>query len=270
MIAHGLAEIQQLAAAGEIADEEPVAGWAIARWDLGQAERALAVSAYRAVVAADSAEWDEVADALAANGVDVAELFFETTATDAAVAKTVRGDVGELVAGALTLRLDANQPDDLFLQNIPKGSLAKSESGLDIALVLFDHEATAAELEPHESLVLGSAKHTMTDLGQLRRSLVASVSTEWSQPYIAQQLRVLHARLKSEDRHVRPERLFRLLECELGGEQLPINAVALIDSDRRDDFEDELAKLANAGGDFQRFAVVTVPSLAELHEACLA
>jgi hypothetical protein len=192
-------------AGDEVTVHEVVNGWRVDRWEMSDASIDALVALYHSVITGDIE--DEIAAALEATGVDVNALFYDEVDSEARN-RTTRADLCELAAAAAWVAIDEWPHETLHMPNVPKGSRSKSESGIDVLSLLLLDDGASDSLQDGEFLFIGSVKHTVQDIGDLRRKLIRSVSTahELTQAYIMQQLRLFVGRLS--ERGVVAQRAF--------------------------------------------------------------
>jgi hypothetical protein len=151
------------------------------------------------------------------------------------------------------------------MPNVPKGSRSKSESGIDVLSLLLIDDGASDSLQDGEFLFIGSVKHTVQDIGDLRRKLIRSVSTahELTQPYIMQQLRLFVGRLS--ERGVVAQRAFLFVAEDI--DTSPRISIALTGGADATDLEslvDEMNSLPTSTCD-RACRLLLLSNIADLH-----
>jgi hypothetical protein len=252
----------ELDALAELCDLETLAavnGWQIDSWTLDDEALGALAMVYEALLRGSVDA--ELTDALAEQGIDVTALLVDNSSARETI---TRADLVELVAAAAAIGADAWPATTLCMPNVPKGSRGRSEVGIDIMSVQMDFEDDTDTLGPAEKLFIGSVKHTISDPADLRRKLMASVSTDLTMPYIARQLRVFDGRLA--ERGFDARRLYLFLLDFPDEYHVEIAMIGGIDSSMIDEFRDQLRHLDQAGGSNRRCRHLVIEDIARLHE----
>ena len=252
-------QLATLAALCDPDDKGTINGWSVDTWALDDEALEALSDLYEALLTGGLEE--EIEAALNADGIDVSALLFDD---DRARDMITRSDLTELTAAAAAIGVDDWPDDTLNLPNVPKGSRARSEVGVDALAVRMDFESEEVELEPNDTLFIGSVKHTIDDPGDCRYKLVKSVSpSDLTLPYVAQQLRVLSGRLEAQG--FKPRRLYLLLRNFPDPEHVAITITGAVDLDLEDAFLDQMVNLPEVEGT-RRCRHLLFDGLATLHE----
>jgi hypothetical protein len=227
-------------------------------WHLNRDDVERLLTCYQALMEAGLSA--DAVELLAGQGIDVGDLL-----TEGAREAITRADLCELAAVAALLAHDDWPMDTLQMPNAPKGSRAVSEHGIDaIASVLTDL-ALDDELTEEEELEMASVKHSLAaDLGGLRRTLTASVTTDLTQPYLFRQLRVYSAYLETLPIRINHQRLFLFLRDD--AEAFYVRGIAVVDSTRLDELIEEWSNVPPNVHNQCEFVLIGIDELAALHE----
>lgn len=266
-----LPEFATLVASCTCINQKLVNGWITDVWNLTQDNVALAVKCYQALLAGGlgTAEISAMERLLLDQGLPLRELLIDH---ENAKPNITRADVCELAAAASFVANDGWPSDTLHMPNVPKGSRAKSESGIDAMAITLDASAPDTELSAIELLHLGSVKHTIVaSTYDVMSKLLRSVSlTELSVNYVCQQVRVLVGNLQAQGVQ-RPERAYMMLrDYPSKSARVNVSAAAVVDQDAYSDISARLeAMLPQVPDGAARLRVITMPELANLHERCV-
>jgi hypothetical protein len=114
--------------------------------------------------------------------------------------------------------------------------------------------------------LLASVKHTLVSAASLRSALVESVTAEFTQVYLAAQLRVYEERLRQLEPGLQTERIFLFLDGFPGPGHVRIVAVAVVDPALKADPAARLLRLPDVPEGVYSMRILYVPELARLHE----
>lgn len=183
-----------------------------------------------------------------------------------------RSDATELLAAATLIATEQWDIDLIHMPNAPKQSRRKSESGLDVVELRLAPSG-ASHLAPTDRLSIASVKHTIqSDTASCVWQLQKSIDEDVSLPYLLTQLRMLHGQLIKSG-HGRPsvDRVFLFLDefqkpsdaslCSLGG-------VAVVDANQLSSTIERIRAKEIEFKGWQYVAVIGIPNIALLHEAC--
>lgn len=256
------AELVTLAAA-EVVVEADVNGWSIDVWDMSGAALAALKDLYTSVITGDIEA--DLVDALDDDGIDVVALFYDERDTETRH-RTTRADLSEFAAAAAWVAVNMWPLDTLHMPNMPKDSRDRSESGIDVMSLVLDDGAHGAPLVDGEMLYVGSVKHTISDLGDLRRKLVNSIdsTSELTQAYMLRQLRVFVERLR--ERGIAAQRAFLFLGEELSVPSRVMVALAgAADSALRVEYLEEIENLPQVTAD-RCCRLLLIPNISDLQD----
>lgn len=242
MIPHIGPQLLVLAALCDADDKGVVNGWTIDSWKVDDDALDALRQVYDALLAGGLEQ--DIEAALEADGIDVSALLFDD---DTARDVITRSDLTELAAAAAAIGIDDWPEETMHLPNVPKGSRARSEVGIDVLAVRMDFDSDAVKLLPNEMLLIGSVKHTIDDAGDCRYKLVRSVSpSELTLPYMFQQLRVLNGRLEAQGLH--SGRVYLFLREFPDGDHVAITVTGAVDSELEEEFLHQMTNLPQAQG----------------------
>ncbi|HEX8770785.1 MAG TPA: hypothetical protein VF711_08460 [Acidimicrobiales bacterium] len=270
MLASALRELPTLAELVECDANETHQGWECDTWALGpRAERALH-AVYAELLTGHPTEdqdFEELKAVLAARGVHLDALLVEVERDEETVNQVTRADGCELAAAASVIALDDWPIETTHLPNVPKQSRAKSESGLDAVAAALDGSGPADRLGANEHLYIASVKHTVgKDVAGLRRRLIASVTAEWTMPYVARQLEVFFLHLTSVLPRVVASRVFFAMESDsLDWGRASLVLVGTVDAGARAAAEADRTNLSRVAG-ARRFRTIAIARIDEFHE----
>jgi len=259
VIPHIGPQLAALAALCAPEDRGAVRGWTIDRWKIDDEALEALLDVYEALLLGGLEA--EIEASLEADGIDVSALLIDD---DAARDVITRSDLTELAAAAAAVGADGWPQETMHLPNVPKGSRARSEVGIDVLAVRMDFESDEVELGPGEMLFIGSVKHTVEDPADCRYKLVRSVSpSDLTLPYVGQQLRVLSGHLMAKG--IRARRVYLFLRGFPDGQRVAITITGAIDSTLEDEFFDQMANLPEADG-IRHCRHLVFDGLEDLHE----
>ena len=153
MLAHGKSEVEALAARCSVTELDDVNGWRVDVWNMDDLDVDGAVAIYESVLEGGAS--DSIIELLAEGGMDLNALLTDTGKDD-----ITRSDITELTAAASLVSTLGCDVDRMYMPNVPKMSRRKSDSGIDIFVVLVNtSHAAAEELEDGEHLTIASVKH---------------------------------------------------------------------------------------------------------------
>jgi hypothetical protein len=187
---------------------------------------------------------DQIANALEGHGIDALALL-----TDEGGARDVitRSDLTELAAAAAAIAVDDWPYETMTLPNVPKGSRARSESGIDVLSVALDVDSESTELMEGETLYIGSVKHTIDDPSDCRYKLARSVSpTDVTLPYIAHQLRILSGQLEMAG--INGRRVYLFLRGFPDDDHVEVAITGAVDGALRAEFLAQMSHLPQVTG----------------------
>lgn len=254
-------ELELLAAQCSAVHLPPVPGWEVDRWTLSDTAKGLLVSAYRVQIMPVREEVDAT---LRKRGIDVDKLFFDPTDSRDV---TTRATLTELAAGASAIAIDGLPRERMVLPCIPTGSRKQNAPGIDVLVAEIDDTGDDDLLAPHEMIHIYSVKHTIKDVGDLRRKLLDSLSpTQLTMPYLASQLRVLTKRLQ-ERGFEQADRAFLCLDVDdvLDSPHIRVVAVAAADTVHEQALANEVAQLSVGHPDPRRFRMMIIRDLPRFH-----
>jgi hypothetical protein len=267
MIAHGRAELLELAGQCQTQSLDDVNGWHVDRWDMDTCDVDAAVTAYAAVL--EGGATDPVLALLGEASIDLKAFLIDAEDSKEDI---TRADLTELTAAASLVAAPGYEIDMMRMPNVPKMSRRKSESGLDITVVnLRDDLGDGADLEGDERLTIASVKHTVGDSAAgMRWKLVDSLADkELSHVYLASQLRVLNAQLRSEGRSAQSAaRIYLFMRDFPRLGSVDLYAVGVADPDLADDLLHHVQRLPVIGKEDRTFRMIFLPGLRSVHERC--
>lgn len=267
MIAHIAAELQALAGTCEVVPRDPVQGWEIDVWALSEDSLQALSEAYKRLLRPYPLQ--SILDELTKDGVDVSAVFFSEEGADAAnLARVRRADMLELAAAASLLSKEGAPIETLVMPNVPKASTRQSSPGIDILAACLDPSGPPDELAPGELIYIGSVKHTVNQLSQLRTDLSKSVSeADLNIPYLTAQFRVYHGRLSGVLDGA--DRIFLFLKQRpiLDPAHVRILAVGAIEATRWSDLETQLSSVYASSPGLRRLRVLLLKDIANLHQS---
>lgn len=234
--------------------------WAADCWTLTAEDIDRLLDAYRALLA--PAYDQKVQGLLRGQGIDLDILLVDSGNS---LELITRADLCELAAAASLLAADGWPAERLHMPNIPKGSRKKSESGIDAISTTLAQGETGS-LVPGEMLLLASVKHTLKSATSLRTDLVASVRREYTQVYLATQLRVYEEHLRRLEPALTTDRVFLFLDGFPHPDHVRIVAVAVVDPDLEQDLADTLLRLPDVPDGVYSMRILYVSGLADLHK----
>ena len=254
ILAGGCSVVQVARASG------PGSGWTADCWTLDADDIGRLLDAYRELL---SPSYDQkVRELLQGHGIDLDALLVDEGGSRDLI---TRADLCELAAAASLLAASGWPPGRLHMPNVPKGSRKKSESGIDaVSTTLLAGEA--GDLAVGELLQLASVKHTITSAASLRAELVTSVMKEFTQVYLATQLRVYEERLRQLEPGLETDRVFLFLDGFPDAGHVRIVAVAVVDPGLEQDLAARLLRLPDVPDGVYSMRILYVPGLASLHE----
>jgi hypothetical protein len=223
-----------------------------------------AVAAYRAL--ARGGVSDPVVELLDRKGIDLDALLLAQPGGK----KIVRADLTELTAAASMLRYDNCDLDRMHMPNVPKMSLKKSDSGVDVFDVRLDGD-DPDDLTDDDHLTIASVKHTVqSSPANLRWALEESITADLTPAYMTRQLVVLNGRLQAEGvSDDDAARVFLFLRGFPDSDYVTVIAVAVGAPSLEEAFKHQmtlLSEVADEGGYI--FRIVLFPDLATVHERC--
>lgn len=236
-------------------------GWSIDVWHLSSGALAALKRTYSALAAPEVERL--VLRRLASDGINIHEIFLDPEKADPTV---TRADMVELAAAASMVAVEGLQLASILMPNVPKESRRKSESGIDVLAAHFDPSGNPESLEDGEILFIGSAKHSISDAGDLRRKLVSSVSErELTLLYLTNQLRVYHGRL--QERGITADRVFLFIRGEpvLNPKHTRLVCVGAVDSTKEMDFVAQLSNLSRSESRLRHLRCLLIPDIVNLH-----
>jgi len=250
-------------------DHRVINGWNVDTWRMTDFGVERVTECYRALLVGvlDSSGAPEIEKLLLDEGVPLRALLIDE---EGSADRITRSDACELAAAVSFVAHDKWPLESLHMPNVPKGSRAKSESGIDVMAIMLNPDAPMEELATDERLLLGSVKHTVvTPTADLLSKLIHSVSTDELTPvYVAQQLRVLAGRLEQAG-EPRSGRVFLMLRQFLNADHVKISAVAVVDSEAINDVETRLSRrLPHVKIGAAHLRIIAVPNLPTIHERC--
>jgi hypothetical protein len=267
MIVHGREELLELASQCEVQQLTDVNGWHVDRWDMDDGHVQAAVATYAAVLGGGAT--DPVLALLSEAGIDLDAFLIDA---DDSKEDITRADLTELAAAASLLAAPGYEIDMMRMPNVPKMSRRKSESGLDVTLVnLRDDLSDGVDLQDGEQLTIASVKHTVGgSAGGMRWKLVDSLSdAQLGHVYLASQLRVLNAQLRSEGQSAKcAARVYLFMRDfpRLGA--VDLYAVGVTDPDLVDDLIHHVQRLPGIGKGKRTFRMIFLPGLRTVHDRC--
>lgn len=267
MIPHGADELKALA--NEIsgsAESATDGGSPLWRFDFTDSHLDLLGTTYRAVLMADLEE--ELLSLIVEQDSTLAELLNQGARAD-----ITRSDATELAAAAALINANEWNVECMHMPNVPKMSRAKSDSGLDILdlRLMQGLSGSQQDLTDDEYLSIASVKHSILDdatpcVSKLKTSLGP---TEFSAPYLATQLRVIHGRLLEAGwQPADAGRIFLFVRDFDTRPRIKIHGVAVVDSDVVADARPRLLRVLVACNDWEGAILIGIPHLKTLHERC--
>src|SRR5215217_8816227 len=134
MIPHISDELSTLASTCRARGRDPVQGWSVDVWQLTPEVVEALKSVYFRLLVPRTVE--EVLARLAADGIDVSEMFVQDTEADPEnLARVTRADMLEFAAAASMLAIEGIPIETLVMPNVPKRSRRQSNPGIDIMAV---------------------------------------------------------------------------------------------------------------------------------------
>ena len=258
---HAREQIMALAEHCALVTLDPVQGWNVQQWTLTDDDVGRAVAAYQALLAVDLD--DELDQLLADMGVDR----YGPPATLVQHERVMRADAVELMAAATVISFDEADIDDLHMPNVPKMSVHKSDSGIDVIGIEMDASA-AGPIVDSERLILVSVKHTVDRYAAaLRGQLEKSVTEEWPALYLHRQLTTLHGRMRQSGVSAdTARRIFYFLRETLRHPRVRVVCVGAAAPPPDCNLPDQPVQLGDAAMPDAHFRMLLVPDVASLHE----
>ena len=265
MIPHAKAEVQALASNSAVVAGRKRAGWNTQSWDFTAADVDRMVAAYKALLlpVIDPDLDDLLADLnIAALAPPVRSEMHEQVA---------RADAIELAAAASVIASDGLLADELFMPNVPKQSDAASERGIDVIGIHLNVQEQDRKPVVGDQLVLVSVKHSIqSTTDDLRRKLIRSVTVEFTNVYIYQQLRYLHGLLIQAHIPIHAAaRVFGFMEDMWSRDDVLVVCVGAAAPDPDSDVASQVGKLETIVPVPRTFRTLTVPQIKVLHERLL-
>lgn len=261
MLPHGQTELAEMAAQSALVSLKDVNGWEIQEWHLTPDDVERAIVTYQAVLKGDvDEEMDELLQDL---GIDP----LGTPALTAQRQKVVRADAIEIAAAATLMSHERITVDDLHMPNVPKMSVFKSDSGIDVLGIELDPSETGVPKQ-HERLIIASVKHTITnDSSGMRSLLEKSVGEDLSGPYMFRQLVTLNGRLiQSGIPKSVARRVMYFLRSTLKNPQVNVVCVAAAAPAPDCDLAEQPAKLTETKAPSMTFRMLFIPGIDTLHD----
>jgi len=266
MLAHGRDELMALAEQCVIESRHDVNGWHVDVWNMSDLNVDSAISIYSAVLTGGAT--DPVMTLLADSGVDLTEALNDVVRKKDLI---TRSDLTELTAAASMIAEPGCNVDSMYMPNVPKMSRRKSDSGIDIFVTALRNAAGADDLYDDEYLTVASVKHTVDETASgMRWKLADSLSDrELSVSYMAQQLRVLNARLQQEGlTKEQAARVYLFLREFPQPERVDLFAIGIVTPDLKDDLSHHVQLLPMANRPGRTFRMIFFPGLADVHRRC--
>lgn len=259
MLPHIGSELLVLAELCSTDDVGEFKGWSVDVWEFDEDALVALRAVYDALLLGGLD--DEIAAALEADGIDTHVLL---TDDESAREVITRSDLTELAGAAAVISVDHWPYETMALPNVPKGSRARSEVGIDILAAELDFASDSTALVDGETLFIGSVKHTVNDPVDCRYKLVKSISpNDLTLPYVTQQLRILSGRLEAQGLNGR--RVYLFLRDFPDGDHVEMAMTGAVDATLRAEFLNQMHHLPQATGS-RRCRLLLFADLEELHE----
>ncbi len=259
MLPHIGPELLALAELCETEERGSFNGWTVDVWEFDAEALAALCDVYRALLAGGLD--GDIASALESQGIDTLALL---TNEESAREVITRSDLTELAAAAAAIAVDGWPYNTMALPNVPKGSRARSEVGIDVFAVDLDFDSDSTVLLDDEILYIGSVKHTVDDPSDCRYKLVRSISPkDLTLPYVAAQLRILSGRLEAQGLNGR--RVYLFLRDFPHEHHVGITMTGAVDERLRADFIEQMDGLPQVTGS-RRCRHILFEALEGLHE----
>ena len=244
-----------------------IRGWNIDVWELSDESVAALATAYQRLLRPEAL--GAVLAMLDADGVNTRSIFFsEEGADEDNLARVTRADMLEIAAAASMLAGDGVPIETLVMPNVPKGSTRQSSPGIDVLASNLDPDGDPEELGPKDVIFIGSVKHTVANISQMRTKLADSVSErDLSVPYLTAQLRVYHGKL--HDSGIAADRIFLLLKKSpiLDPSHVRIIAVGALEANQWSALQPLLSSNYESSPNLRRFRVLLVRDISRLQTA---
>ena len=193
MLSRVLPSLLALADACETTNPVETAGWVTDEWSLSERARERLLAAYRQALVPPGSE--PAVRRLIQDGVD---LWSKVRPKVPQHELVIRADLAEFAAAAALLHAGEIQVATLDLANVPKGSARASEHGFDAASLVLDPDGRLDELSARDVLIVGSTKHTLTDVRSLVDALRDSISDAmWTADEVFAQFRLYYGFLET-------------------------------------------------------------------------
>jgi hypothetical protein len=194
------------------------------------------------------------------DGIDLGFLLREE---ERALDRITRSDLSEIAGAASMIAMDGIDPVLMNLPNVPKGTRAVSERGIDIVAARISEGDSDTELGSDERLLICSVKHTVADGRDMYQKLLGSLNERaLTRVYVTSQLRVLHGRL--QERGLDADRIWLALRNFPDPRFVTLIGVAAADQPHSDEFASALSGLPEVQPGGHRITRLLIPGLMEL------